>query len=193
MQIVELPKPRFKGNISVEEAILLRRSVRRFSSKKLSLDQISQILWSAQGITRKNFFRTVPSAGALYPIEIYAVLESGVYLYMPKQHAMRLIREGDRRRELAVASLSQNFIAEAPLVIVIAAVFERTMSRYGRRGIRYVYMEAGHVSQNIYLQCVSLGLATVAVGAFYDDEVKEVLSMQEDHEPLYIMPIGYEL
>ncbi len=188
---IKLPQPKYSGKMSLEEAIYRRKSCRRFLNKKLSMEQISQILWAGQGITRENFYRTVPSAGALYPIELYAVMEEGVFHYIPHEHSLELIKRGDFREELMKAALYQEYVLEAPLDIVIAAVFERTTRKYGDRGIRYVLFEAGHVSQNIYLQCTALGLGTVAIGAFYDEDVANVLSLPKDHKPLYIMPVGY--
>ncbi len=190
---LKLPPPKLKGEMSLEEAIFRRKSCRKFMKKKLSLEQISQIMWAGQGITRENFYRTVPSAGALYPIELYAVMEEGVFHYIPMEHSLELIKKGDVRYELMKAALYQEYIYEAPLNVIIAAVFERTTRKYGQRGIRYVLFEAGHVSQNIYLQCTSLNLGTVAIGAFYDEDVKNILSMPKNHEPLYIMPIGYPM
>lgn len=191
------PAQKGKGNLSVEEAIAKRRSERSFNADlPLAKEQLFQILWAAQGITGDEK-RSAPSAGATYPLEIYAVvgkvegLEAGVYRYIPKNHSIELHLSGDRRKELAVASLNQKFIADAPLVIVITAEYERTTKRYGERGIQYVHIEVGHVGQNIYLQAESLGLGTVAVGAFYDDEVTRVLNLPENHAPLYVMPIGY--
>ncbi|MEN2984635.1 MAG: SagB/ThcOx family dehydrogenase [Dictyoglomaceae bacterium] len=196
-RIIKLPEPRYKGNISVEEALLRRRSIRSYKDEALSLKEISQILWSAQGITDKRTgFRTAPSAGALYPLEIYLVagkvkdLEPGVYKYKPETHEIILVLKEDKRNDLYISALRQEWIKNAPIVVVISAVFERTTVKYGERGIRYVYMEAGHCSQNIYLQCVSLNLGTVAIGAFYDEEVKRVLNLQKNESPLYLMPIG---
>ena len=189
-----LPKPVYKGERSIEEAILERRSIREFAGTKISPEELSQILWAAQGMTGKPWgvgLRSVPSAGALYPIEVYAVTEDGVYHYLPESHSIKQVKEGDRRKELTNASLSQEFISTAPLNIIITAVFERTESKYSKRGARYVFAEAGHVSQNVYLQCESLGLGTVAVGAFHDDAVKKALDLPEDHRPIYIMPIGH--
>ena len=192
---IRLPEPRHKSMVSIEEAILKRRSVREFASTKITPEELSQILWAAQGITQGHWWgakhRSVPSAGALYPIEIYAVTEDGVYHYRPQNHSTALLRRGDRRKELKDAALGQGFVSRAPLNIVIAAVFERTEARYARRGKRYVFIEAGHVSQNIYLQCESLNLGTVAVGAFNDDAVQRVLELPADHRPIYIMPIGH--
>lgn len=190
------PAQKEKDNLSVEEAIAKRRSERSFHDSPLAKEQLFQILWAAQGITGDGK-RSAPSAGATYPLEIYAVvgkvegLEAGVYRYVPKNHSLEPHLSGDRRKELAVASLGQSFIADAPLVIVITAEYERTTKKYGERGIRYVHIEVGHVGQNIYLQAESLGLGTVAVGAFYDDEVSRVLNLPGNHAPLYIMPIGY--
>jgi SagB-type dehydrogenase family enzyme len=202
-----LPSPRLKGEISLEEAILRRRSVRRFRRQPLDLSHLSQILWSAQGVTGTRGFRTTPSAGATYPLEIFAIigkqgvihgereqaseeLPAGIYHYEPESHSLSLHRATDLRPDLARASLDQEFIVEAPVVVVICALYDRTSSRYGRRAERYVHMEVGHAAENIHLQAVALGLATVEIGAFRDQEVKEVLSLEERVEPLYIMPVG---
>lgn len=193
---IKLPTPKRRGKLSVEEAILKRRSVREFGSGKITLEELSTILWAAQGITGEEWgyeLRSVPSAGALYPMEIYIAMKKGVYRYLPEKHSLEQVRREDAREALYKASLHQNFIRDAPAVIVITAVFERTKSKYGERGTRYVYAEAGHVSQNIYLQCESLGLGTVAVGAFYDEEVQRVLKLPGNHKPIYLMPIGRKL
>ncbi|MFQ6050120.1 MAG: SagB/ThcOx family dehydrogenase [Candidatus Hydrothermarchaeota archaeon] len=192
-KIIMLPEPRYTSNKSVEEAILERRSIREYSEKNLSLEEISQILWAAQGITyRPKGFRTAPSAGALYPMEIYVVTKEGIYHYDPWTHSLEQKYAGDVRKNLSKAALDQEWVREAPVDIIITAVFERTKRKYGERGERYVYMEAGHVAQNIYLQCVSLNLGTTVVGAFYDDEVQEVLKLPSDHKPIYIMPVGHK-
>lgn len=192
-----LPEPKKEGGISIEQAFLERRSVREYKDEALSPGEISQILWSAQGITAPDWGgRTVPSAGALYPIEIHLVvkkaenLEPAVYHYLPDEHKIEKVLGGDVSEDLAKAARGQMFIKEAPINIVISAVFSRTTSKYGDRGVQYVHMEAGHASQNIYLQVGSLGLGTVAVGAFNDNEVKKVLNLPENETPLYIMPIG---
>ena len=206
-KVIKLPSPRLKGKFSLEEAILRRRSVRRYRREPLDLSQLSQILWSAQGITGTRGFRATPSAGATYPLEVFAVigkqgvimgdekqaseaLPAGVYHYEPDSHSLSLHKATDLRPDLARASLDQEFIVEAPVVIVICALYHRTSSRYGRRAERYVNMEIGHAGENIHLQAVALGLATVEVGAFRDEEVKEVLGLEERMEALYIMPVG---
>lgn len=185
-----LPKPNFKG-ITVEDAILKRRSVREYTDKPLSLSQISQLVFAAQGITGKLYgtpLRTVPSAGALYPFEIYLIvnnvndLKRGLYHYSPLDHSVALIKEGDFRKELMQASLSQEMMRDAGIVFAISAIFDRTRSKYGERGYRYVYMEAGYISQNIYLQAVSLGLGSVAVGAFIDKDINNLVGVDGKKE-----------
>lgn len=194
---ISLPVPNFEGNISVEEALKKRRSTRSYKNEPLALNEISQILWSAQGITDPSFGgRTVPSAGALYPLEIYLVaknikeLPAGVFKYKPENHSLIKILEGEISGQLAKAALGQSFIAEAPAILIISGVFERTTKKYGERGVQYVFMEAGHAAQNVYLQAESLNLGTVTVGAFIDEEVKKILRMPEEEHPLYIMPVG---
>ncbi len=197
--IIYLPLPIFKGNMSLEEAILHRRSIREYRKESLTLHQLSQLLWAAQGITEVRWgFRASPSAGATYPLEIYVVvgnngvreLASGVYRYKPHSHSLVLVKKGDVREELYSACLNQEWVRDAPVVLVIVADYERTTRVYGERGIRYVHMEVGHVGQNIYLEATALGLGTVAVGAFYDDEVRVIIGAPENHHPLYVMPVG---
>jgi len=188
-----LPSPSLKGNVSLEEAIFKRRSHREFLDRDLDLNQISQILWAGQGITLERFgikFRTAPSAGALYPIEIYLLTKEGVFHYLPSEHKLIQIIDKDLREKLSISCWGQSFIKEAPLSIVICAVYARTTQKYGQRGIRYVHIEVGHVAQNIILEATALGLASVCVGAFDDSEVKDLLSLSRE-EPLYIIPIGY--
>lgn len=187
-----LPQPQLESNISLEETLNSRRSVRNFSSKELSLDQISQILWAAQGITQESTgFRTSPSAGALYPLEIFLLKSDGVFHYIPDGHKIIKLSSDDLRPNLIQGVLFQGFVAEAPVNIIITAVYERTTAKYGNRGIRYVHLEAGHSCQNILLQAVALGLGAVPVGAFDDSYIQDLLDLPQDHIPLYIIPIGY--
>ena len=189
---IVLPAPKLQGEMSVERAINERRSKRRFSSDELTIEQISQLLWSAQGITQRHTgFRAAPSAGALYPMEIYLLNKDGVFRYLPKAHKLEQIMEEDLRRELAVAALGQDFIVQAPANIVVAAVYERITSRYGSRGRRYTDIEVGHIAQNVHLQAVALGLGSVPVGAFDDQMVKKLLKLSANEQPLYIIPVGY--
>ena len=195
---VYLPRPSQKGVMPLEEAIARRRSIRDFTSQPISQSQLSQILWAAQGTSDTSGNRTVPSAGATYPLEVFVVcgangveqIIEGIYHYNTDSHSLSLHHRGDVRFELARAALDQEFIYEAPLDIVICAIYERTMRRYGTRGERYVHMEVGHAGQNIYLQATALGLGTVAVGAFRDEPVREVLRLDRQYRPLYIMPVG---
>lgn len=195
---IRLPSPSTSGKTSLEEAISKRRSVRRFGAQPLSLQQLSQILWSAQGITDTRGRRAVPSAGATYPLELFVVvgeqtvesLKAGIYHYQVASHSLKPHLNGDLRHTLAEAALSQRFIANCPANIIVCAIFPRTAHRYGSRGNRYVHMEAGHMGQNVSLQAVALGLATVMVGAFDDKEVSEVLKIEGQSEPLYIIPVG---
>ena len=197
-ETLELPDPRPKGLLSVEEALMSRRSVRAFAAGGLDLGEVAQLLWAAQGISEAHPWglRTAPSAGALYPLEIALLagdvrgLAPGVYRYLPHSHALRSVVDGDRRAALAKAALGQAWIAEAACALVLAAVYRRTASKYGERGERYVHMEAGHAGQNVYLQARALGLGTTMVGAFRDQEVHPVLGLESDEAPLAIMPIG---
>jgi SagB-type dehydrogenase family enzyme len=178
-EVIKLPEPRYDSQTSVERALQQRRSVRDYLDEPLTLAEVSQLLWAAQGITDPNGFRTAPSAGALYPLELYLVvgnmtdLAKGVYKYHSQQHELVKVSQEDQRRALAAAALGQSCVADGAVSIVIAAVYERTMRKYGQRGVRYVHIEVGHTAQNIYLQAVSLNLGTVIVGAFDDDRVQK--------------------
>jgi SagB-type dehydrogenase family enzyme len=191
-QVISLPSPRVKSEVSLEEALLKRRSVRSWTLEELTWEEISQILWAAQGITeQRHGFRTAPSAGALYPLEVYVVKREGVYQYLPQGHKLKKTLEGDFRFPLSRAALGQEAVSKAPVDIVITAVYQRTQRKYRERGIRYVHIEAGHVAQNIHLQAVALGLSSVPIGAFNDGEVKRVLSLPQEIEPIYIIPVGH--
>ena len=191
-KFVSLPEPKILGQMTIEESIFRRRSERSYQDKEITLEQLSQILWAAQGITDQSFgFRAAPSAGALYPLQIYIVKKDGVYRYIPDGHRLVQLSDQDKRPSLVRASLGQSFIQEAPLNIVISGNFAITQAKYGARAFRYVCMEIGHVAENIHLQAVALGLASVAVGAFWDDVVKKSLELPDNQDPLYIIPIGY--
>ena len=191
---IKLPNPVTRGKVSLEETLSKRRSVREYTREPLSMGEISQLLWAAQGITHEGWKRTAPSAGATYPLEIYLIvnraegLKPGLYHYLPSDHTLELKRSGNFGKKLAEAALNQEMVEKVPVDIVITVLYQRTTSRYGDRGRRYVHMEVGHVGQNIYLQAEALGLGTVAVGAFYDDKVKKLMGI--DEEVFYIMPVG---
>lgn len=193
---IALPAPNVSSDTSLEEALLQRRSIRDYSEKPLTMAQLGQLLWAAQGITSGDGKRTAPSAGALYPLEVYAVvgnvagLDPGVYRYIPGTHSLVKVLDGDCRNPLSQAALNQEWVSRGAIDIVITAVFERTTVKYGDRGIRYVYMEAGHAAQNICLQAAALGLGMVTVGAFHENDVKKVLNIPDNEETIYIMPVG---
>lgn len=190
--ITPLPKPQTTGSMSLEEALQNRRSTRDFSTQGVDIQAISQLLWAAQGITHERGFRTAPSAGALYPLEIYLLTLDAVYHYVPDNHALEMIHSGDFRAQLHNAALRQDPVRDAPVVFVITAVYERTQGKYGaERSPRYVHLEAGHAAQNLLLQAVAIGLGAVPIGAFHDRAVQEVLGLPEDHEPMYIIPVGH--
>lgn len=198
---MNLPKPRLIGDVSVEEAIKHRRTIRSYLSKPLSTEQLSQIFWAAQGITEdRGYKRSAPSGGALYPMDIYAVvgdngvqgMKTGIYHYDPHNHAAMLVTEGDFRADVAMASLSQMWMARAPLNLVITSEYRRITSKYGSRGERYAMIEAGHIGQNIFLQAEALGLRAGIVGAFHDKDVIRIMKIDRSHEPLLILPVGYE-
>ena len=191
-----LPRPRLSGPWSVEGALAKRRSAREYTGEALTRAELAQLLWAAQGITDAEGLRTAPSAGALYPLEVYVAvgvvedLPSGIYRYEPGRHALAFVAEGDRRVELAAGALGQECVQEGAAVIALAAVYRRTTGKYGERGIRYVHMEVGHAAQNVYLQAVALGLGMVVVGAFDDRDVKRIMNMGAKEEPVCLMPVG---
>jgi SagB-type dehydrogenase family enzyme len=187
-----LPTPSLTGGTSLEEALARRRSVREFEDVPLTAAELGQLLWAAQGITHDRGYRTAPSAGALYPLELYAATSSGVFHYDPVSHRLLVVGHGDARPVLYKAALSQDPVRDAPAVLVIAAVYERTAVKYGtERSPRYVHLEAGHAAQNLLLQAVVLGLGAVPIGAFQDEEIQAALGMPADHEPLYLIPVGH--
>lgn len=187
--MIKLPSPEFT-NKSIEECIQARRSMRNFRNQNLSDQEISNILWAAQGITDKDRgFRAAPSAGATYPLELFIAKKEGLFRYIPQSHGLKKEKNKDVRKDIAKAALSQMFIVDAGMVVVITAVVARTSWRYGERAVRYVNNEVGHCAQNIHLEAVALGLGSVPIGAFNDGQLKEVLGLQEE-EPFYIIPVG---
>ena len=198
---IPLPKPSSDGKLSLEKAIKGRRTIREFKDRVLSMTHLSQLLWAAQGITDSiEMKRAVPSAGALYPLDIYVIvgekgvqgMEAGVYHYLPRTHEILPIAKGDLRKEVALASLRQTWMAKAPVIFVITAEYKRNAWKYGERGIRYALIEVGHVGQNLFLQAEALGLGAGIVGAFNDLEVSKVARLPSKQEPLLIMPVGYK-
>ena len=194
--VIRLPEPRPDSNVSIEQSLLKRESTRSYADEPLTLADVSQLLWSAQGITRSGGFRTAPSAGALYPLEVYLVvgdvegLEAGIYKYVPSGHELNMTTGGDRRAALADAALSQSSVKTGAVAIVFTAIYERTTIKYEERGIRYVHIELGHATQNLCLQAAALDLGVVTIGAFSDEQVAELLDLPDDEKPLYIIPVG---
>ncbi len=193
---ITLPEPVISGETPLETLLQRRRSVREYRKAALDLASVGQLLWAAQGITDPEGLRTAPSAGALYPLELYVVaghvegLPPGVYHYHPDRHRLQQTRSGDRRDRLALAAHGQSWVSQAAAVVVIAAVYERTTRKYGDRGIRYVHVEVGHAAQNLFLQAEALGLGAVVVGAFEDDAVAGVLDLPGEAKPLLLFPVA---
>jgi SagB-type dehydrogenase family enzyme len=188
---VVLPAVRTTGGLSLVEAIAMRRSVRTFADRRLTDNKVAQLLWATQGVTDPRGFRAAPSAGALYPLEIYLATEEGLYHYEPGAHSLTRLREDDLREALWRVGLRQDSLRQAAAVVVMTAVIERTAVRYGERAERYIYLEVGHAAQNLLLQAVALDLAAVPIGAFDDQGVQTALSLPEDHAPIYLIPIGH--
>lgn len=191
--------PRTSGQVSVEEALARRRSIREYVDRPLTIAQLMQLLWAAQGVTLPQYgFRTAPSAGGTYPLEVYVItkpsgvegLEAGVYHYESRDHRLVKRITGDFSGQLMAAALDQAWVGSAPMNFVITAVFDRTTGKYGERGVRYVWQETGHAAQNIYLQAVALGLGNVVVGAFHDAEVQRMLQLSDQEKPAYVIPVG---
>ncbi|MCX5892784.1 MAG: SagB/ThcOx family dehydrogenase [Deltaproteobacteria bacterium] len=199
-EVVKLPPPAHKGAMSVEEALKARRTVREFAARGLDLQQVSQLLWGADGLSDPRGHRTAASAGATYPLEIYLVagehgvadLPAGVYRYLVKEHALELGVKGDQRQAVARASLHQAWMTDAPVMVVIAADYGRCTGRYGERGIMYTHQESGHVGTNVFLQAEALGLGAGIVGAFEDKGLGQTLQLPKEQAPLLVMPVGYK-
>jgi SagB-type dehydrogenase family enzyme len=198
--VITLPGPLSAGTLSLEEVLHYRRTVRRFASTPLDLRELSQLLWAAYGVIDPlRGVKTAPSAGALYPLDCYLAageggvtgLKAGVYRYLPMDHALEAMASGDMRRTVARFALDQQWMAEAPMMVIIAAEYARTTGKYRERGIRYVHLEAGHAGENLLLQSVALGLGAAIVGAFDDNGVVQALALPAGHEPLLIVPIGH--
>ena len=198
---MDLPNAQKDGTVSLEKTIKVRRTIRSFTSQQLTLEQFSQLLWAAYGITEdRGYKRAAASGGACYPMDIYALvgeagikgMDAGIYHYEPMGHRVSLVSEGDLREEVARASLGQMWMATPPLSLIICAEYARITSRYGNRGVRYAMIEAGHMGQNIFLQAEALGLGAGIVGAFQDEAVIQVMGTPPSHEPLLIMPVGYK-
>ena len=193
---IKLPNPELTSEQSVEMLLQQRRSVRSYKKSSLNLTEVGQLLWSAQGVSDAQGLRTAPSAGALYPLKLFVVvgdvneLSPGIYQYNPEEHSLLKTANGDLRKLVQKAALNQSSIGDAAIIFVFTAIYQRTTWKYGDRGVRYVHMEVGHAGQNLFLQAEALDLGTVVVGAFDDDEVRKVLSLDSNIQPLSLMPVG---
>ncbi len=194
--VIQLPEPVHDGSVSVEYALLNRRSVRHYKNEPLTLSEVSQLLWASQGITTGRGLRTAPSAGALFPLEVYvavgnmAHLPAGIYKYNNRDHTIIQNVEEDKRNELSQAALNQRSVARAPAVLLICAVYERVTRTYGQRGVPYTLIEIGHAAQNVCLQAVAMGMGSVVIGAFRDEEIKMIANLAKDEQPVYLIPVG---
>jgi SagB-type dehydrogenase family enzyme len=188
--VIDLSPPSLLGELSLEEVLARRRSIREYAESLLGIDELSQLLWAAQGVTAASGHRTAPSAGALYPLEVYVVTSEGAHHYLPDGHQLETLTDADLRMEMMAAGLGQTAIGDAAAVFVIAGVVARTEAKYGDRAERYVILEAGHAAQNLLLEAVALGLGAVPIGAFHDDEVQRTLALPDDIRPLYLIPVG---
>jgi len=189
---ITFDKPLTKGRLSLEETLWLRRSVRSFSDQKLTWEQIGQLLWAAQGVNRpESGGRTSPSAGATYPLETYVVVSDGIYKYLPKEHAVQKTVSGEMRQILKEAGLGPEAAQESPCVMIFTAVFERTVSRFGKDAYPYIYLEAGHVAQNVLLEVTALGLGAVPNGTILGFTSKKPLGLPPEEDPVYVLVIGY--
>jgi len=188
----KLPAPARRGRVPFEQALDSRRSVREFSDEPIGEAELSLLLWATQGITeRREGLRAAPSAGALYPLELYVATSDGLLHYEPERHRLVLLAAHDLRPAMCRAALAQSAVRQAPAVFVITAVYARTVRKYGEVwSPRYVHMEVGHAAQNLLLQAVALGLAAVPIGAFHEADMHRILDLPADEEPLYLVPVG---
>lgn len=201
---ITLPEPDLDGDVSIEKTLSLRLSKRNFTEQAVTKQELSQLLWAAQGTGvdgTTGATRTAPSAGGTHPMELFIVVGEiqedgddnetvppGIFHYDQSNHKLASLQEGDYREQVSQAALNQGFIAQAPATLILAADYERTTRRYGERGQRYVHIEVGHITQNIHLQAEALELGSVAVGAFDDQELKSILDI--GYDPLMIIPVG---
>lgn len=188
---VPLPSPAAYGAISLEQAIWKRRSMRAFRPDPLPTGTIGQLLWAGQGITSPDGKRAAPSAGATYPLELYAVTPAQVMHYLPDGHRVETRDVSDLRPELKAAAVGQSSVGAAPVVIVVAAVPSRSTSRYGSQAEPFIQMEVGHAAENILLQAAALGLAAVPVGSLNSSGAAAALALPADQTVLYLIPVGH--
>lgn len=188
--IIRLPQPHYDSNISLEKILLARRSIRNFINTPLSEENVAQLLWATQGITSPQGFRTAPSAGGIYPLEVYVVTNVGLYRYLPKEHALEQISTDDLQKIVWQNGLKQKALLEASAIFVICGDFNKTAAKYGKEAKRYVLMEAGHAAQNLLLQATSLNLGSVIIGAFNTKNLGRALNIPAQFQPLTLIAVG---
>ncbi len=191
VRAMDLPEPRTKGGTSLTETLAARRSVREFTGDSLNAASLGQLCWAAQGITSAVGYRTAPSAGALFPIELFVATPRGLGQYDPSAHRLIWKKPDDLRATLRRHALGQAPVGAAPACFIIVADIERTAAKYGARAERYCMLEAGHVCQNILLQATAMKLGGVPIGAFDDQKIAQDLNLPESHRPLYLVPVGH--
>lgn len=195
-----LEKPQVISKLAFDEIIKKRKSIRDFSDKPISLNQLSYLLWASTGIQRKEYgyeFRTAPSAGALYPIETYLVVNSvegisaGIYHYSIKDHNLEQLKIGDFSNEIALAALDQVMCEYASVVFIWTAIFNRSKWKYDQRAYRYIYLDCGHIAENLALAATNINLGSCQIGALYDDEVNDIISVDGINEStIYMSVVG---
>ena len=198
-EVIKLPEPRYDSEVSLEESLVNRRSTRSYENEPLTLQDLSQLLWAAQGITDASGHRTAPSAVALYPLSVYVIAGNvpeiivGVYVYHPEEHSVERIIDGDIRNELATAAMGQASVRQGAVSFVVTVDYDKMTARFGEKGERFGTLEAGHAAQNLCLQATALNLGLVTAGAIYDDQVADLLDLPETLTPLYVIPVGRKL
>jgi len=190
---ITLPAPDLEGKVTVEQALKQRRSVRSYADEPLTLQQVSQLLWAAQGITEPTRgLRTAPSAMASYPLRVYLVagnvkdLPAGVYQYMPQGHKLELVETGDQRANVG----GQPQVRNAPALIVYVIDYTVLGKKSGDRAKKFAYLEVGHSAQNVLLQEVALGLVGVPIGGADEAKVRTIFKLTADQEPAYVITVG---
>ncbi|MDY6864639.1 MAG: SagB/ThcOx family dehydrogenase [Halobacteriota archaeon] len=202
-ETISMPVPKPSAKRSLDEVLLNRKSIRRFSSEPISLEELSYILWASTGLTREGRgiqFRTAPSAGALYPIETYILanrvegLDKGIYHYSIKYHILEELRRGDLGEEIALAALDQKMCSESAVVFVWTAIFFRSKWKYKERAYRYIYLDCGHIAENLALASCNLGLGSCQIGALFDDEVNKIIGVDgTDESVIYMSVVGRQV
>jgi SagB-type dehydrogenase family enzyme len=195
--IIKLPEPYIDSKVSLEKTLWERRSQRTYKAFPLDIKEISQLLWAGQGITDyEHGKRTAPSANAKYPLDLYLVvfyadgLDKGIYEYLPEKHGLKKVFEDTKRDDIIKACNFQGAVSQSSVTIIIAGTYTRMSDKYNESDIRFTYAEVGHTSQNIFLQATALGLGTVVIGGFKQDELSKVLQFPVDTKALYVMPVG---